>query len=117
MTCAAQGVSGTFTGLDRLRIKESDRIAALAAGLNKAGITLNEEFQGVWRLSGKLASPCQLFIDDREDHRIAMTFACLAVKGFDVIMENPEVVAKSYKSFWKDLERIGFNCSFSVEKI
>jgi len=117
LTCAAQGVPATFTGLDRLRIKESDRIAALAEGLSKAGITLREEFQGVWRLSGQLTKPCRLFIDDREDHRIAMTFACLAVKGYNVILANPEVVSKSYPTFWKDMERIGFICSFSVEKI
>jgi 3-phosphoshikimate 1-carboxyvinyltransferase len=117
MTCAAEGISGTFTGLDRLRIKESDRINALARGLEKAGITFQEEFQGVWRLSGRLIHPCTLFIDDMEDHRVAMTFACLAVKGFDIILEHPDAVAKSYPSFWKDLQQIGFTCSFTVENI
>lgn len=117
MTCATEGISATFTGLDRLRIKESDRIDALARGLKKAGITFQEEFQGVWRLSGCLIDPCELFIDDMEDHRVAMTFACLAMKGFEIIMEHPDAVAKSYPSFWKDLQRNGFKCSFPVENI
>lgn len=116
MACAVEGIQGTFTGLDRLRIKESDRIAALTAGLNRVGITFREEFQGVWRLSGRLIDPCEVLIDDMEDHRVAMTFAGLAMKGFSVTMEHPGAVAKSYPDFWKELERNGFVCSFSVEK-
>jgi 3-phosphoshikimate 1-carboxyvinyltransferase len=110
-SCGAAGISGTFTGLERLRIKESDRIEAISAGLIKTGMTLREESPGKWQLSGHLTDPCNLFIDDFYDHRVAMTFAGLALKGFTVHLEHPEVVNKSYPGFWKDLERIGFNCS------
>ncbi len=39
-----------------------------------------------------------------------MTFACLAIKGFTVNLEHPEVVNKSYPGFWNDLAGTGFNC-------
>ncbi len=60
LACGAAGIAGTFTGLERLRIKESDRIEALAAGLLKAGIVLHEESPGTWQLSGHLTDPCEL---------------------------------------------------------
>lgn len=111
LACAAAGISGSFTGLERLRIKESDRIEAMTEGLVKAGITLREEPRGTWSLSGTLKEPSELLIRDYEDHRIAMTFACLAMKGFTVKLEHPEVVNKSYPGFWKDLESAGFTCT------
>jgi 3-phosphoshikimate 1-carboxyvinyltransferase len=112
LSCGAAGLSGSFTGLDRLRIKESDRLEAMKDGLLKAGISLIEDPAGTWKLSGLLKDPCNLTIPDYEDHRVAMTFACLAVKGFTITMEHPEVVNKSYPDFWKDLESVGFTCSF-----
>jgi len=110
-SCGAAGITGTFTGLERLRIKESDRIEAISAGLIKTGLALREESPGNWQLLGHLIDPCDLFIDDFYDHRVAMTFACLALKGFIVHLEHPGVVNKSYPGFWNDLERIGFNYS------
>lgn len=113
LACGVAGVRGIFTGLDRLRIKESDRIEAITAGLLKTGIILREEPSGTWGLSGFLKDPFDLFPSDYEDHRVAMTFACLALKGFTVNLEHPEVVNKSYPGFWKDLESVGFTCSLS----
>jgi 3-phosphoshikimate 1-carboxyvinyltransferase len=113
LACGASGIKGIFTGLDRLRIKESDRLEAIKAGLLKTGIILREESPGIWELSGKLKNPFDLYISDYEDHRVAMTFACLALKGFAVNFERPEVVNKSYPGFWKDLESMGFTCSLS----
>ncbi|MFA4862708.1 MAG: 3-phosphoshikimate 1-carboxyvinyltransferase [Bacteroidales bacterium] len=111
LACGVAGVNGIFTGMDRLRIKESDRIEAITAGLHKTGIILREEPSGTWVLSGFLKDPFDLFTSDYEDHRVAMTFACLALKGFAVNLEHPEVVSKSYPGFWKDLESVGFTCS------
>ena len=113
LACGGGGIPATFTGLERLRIKESDRVTALSEGLNKAGISLREEFPGNWRISGHLIDPCDLYPDDFEDHRVAMTFACLAAKGFTIHLENPDVVNKSYPGFWKDLESAGFLCDVS----
>jgi 3-phosphoshikimate 1-carboxyvinyltransferase len=113
LSCGAAGMQGTFTGLKGLRIKESDRIEALTTGLHKAGMILREEYPGTWLLSGHLIDPCDIYFDDHKDHRVAMTFASLAMKGFRVHLENPEAVNKSYPDFWKDLEKVGFNCSLS----
>lgn len=112
LACSAAGISGSFTGLEQLRIKESDRIEAITSGLLKIGIYLREEPQGTWGLSGMMKAPLEVNIPDYEDHRIAMTFACLAMKGFTVNFEHPEVVNKSYPGFWKDLESIGFTVTF-----
>jgi 3-phosphoshikimate 1-carboxyvinyltransferase len=111
--CAVSGKPGIFKGLERLRIKESDRIEALKKGLRKAGLALQEEFPGTWRLSGHLIDPCILDMDDFGDHRVAMTFAGLATAGFTVNLEHPEVVSKSYPGFWNDMEAVGFNCNIS----
>jgi 3-phosphoshikimate 1-carboxyvinyltransferase len=111
LACGASGTNGTFTGLERLMIKESDRLEAITAGLAQAGISLKETSPGIWRLEGQLCSPCDLYIRDFEDHRVAMTFAALALKGFTIHLEHPEVVNKSYPGFWKDLEKVGFTCS------
>jgi 3-phosphoshikimate 1-carboxyvinyltransferase len=112
LACGASGIAGCFTGMERLRIKESDRIKAITTGLMKTGIILKEEPQGTWKLSGLLKDPCDLDLSDYEDHRVAMTFACLAMMGFAINIENPEVVNKSYPDFWNDLESLGFTCSF-----
>jgi 3-phosphoshikimate 1-carboxyvinyltransferase len=112
LACSAAGISGSFTGLEQLRIKESDRIEAITSGLLKTGIYLREEPQGTWGLSGMMKAPLEVNIPDYEDHRIAMTFACLAMKGFTVNFEHPEVVNKSYPGFWKDLESVGFTVTF-----
>jgi 3-phosphoshikimate 1-carboxyvinyltransferase len=113
LACGSAGINGTFTGLDRLRIKESDRIGALSAGLMKAGLVLKEEFAGTWRLSCRLADPTSIYPDDFEDHRVAMTLSLLAMKGFTVHLEHPEAVNKSYPGYWKALESLGFNCDTS----
>jgi 3-phosphoshikimate 1-carboxyvinyltransferase len=112
LACGAAGIHASFTGLEGLRIKESDRIEAITNGLMKTGISLKEEPLGTWALSGLLKEPSELQIPDYEDHRIAMTFAGLAMKGFTIKFEHPEVVNKSYPGFWKDLESAGFTCTF-----
>jgi 3-phosphoshikimate 1-carboxyvinyltransferase len=113
LACGAAGIRGSFTGLERLHIKESDRLDALADGLHKAGMAFHEEFPGTWQLTGHPADPAEIYINDREDHRVAMTFAGLALKGFSVNLEHPEVVNKSYPGFWKDLAAAGFTISTS----
>jgi 3-phosphoshikimate 1-carboxyvinyltransferase len=112
LSCSALEKNCSFTGMERLRIKESDRIEALSDGLLKTGINLIEAPTGTWKLSGLMKDPSALHITDYDDHRVAMTFACLAVKGYTINIEHPEVVNKSYPDFWKDLESVGFTCSY-----
>jgi 3-phosphoshikimate 1-carboxyvinyltransferase len=117
LACGVAGIPGSFTGLEQLRIKESDRIDALADGLLKAGMVLREESPGTWQISGHLTDPCELFIQDQNDHRVAMTFACLAIKGFTINLNDPDVVNKSYPGFWNDLKGTDFKLTLHVEKI
>lgn len=103
---AALGVRGRFTGLESLRIKETDRIAALQNELGKFGATLAES-AGVWELGGNFR-PQAARIATYDDHRMAMALAPLALTGAALEIEDPAVVGKSYPRFWDDLRRAGF---------
>lgn len=108
VVCAAQGVPGILTGLESLRIKETDRIAALQNELRKFGADLVElekdvKYQvvpGNFNVSGQSVATYK-------DHRMAMAFAPLALLG-EITIENPEVVEKSYPHYWDDLKVAGF---------
>jgi 3-phosphoshikimate 1-carboxyvinyltransferase len=107
VVCAAKGVHGTFTGLESLRIKETDRIKALQHELQKLGAHLHEDGD-VWTLIPSDQLPENIpMINTYQDHRMAMAFAPLAALG-DVTIERPDVVRKSYPTFWKDMSRLGF---------
>jgi len=106
--CAALNHEATFTGLETLKIKETDRIKALQNELAKMGVELVEKGE-IYKLdcSGKFI-PESLFINTYEDHRMAMAFAPLALLIPQVEIENAKVVEKSYPAFWSDLEKLGF---------
>ncbi|MGE5233743.1 MAG: 3-phosphoshikimate 1-carboxyvinyltransferase [Acidobacteriota bacterium] len=92
-----------------LRLKESDRLAAMATGLRAAGAAVEErpdglEIPGVWADGKPPSGP--VAIDPRRDHRIAMSFAVLGLRRPGVSIEHPEVVAKSYPDFWHDFLRL-----------
>ncbi len=112
VTCAAKGIVGRFHGLESLKIKETDRIAALQHELRKIGADLTESKKGEWNLipSGKL--PSRVEIETYDDHRMAMAFAPLATR-IDVSIRNPEVINKSYPSFWSDLQKTGFRIEWT----
>ena len=107
-TCCGLGVTFHFTGLASLRIKETDRLAALQKELSKLGFLIqivnNEEL--LW--DGSACEPSLEPIDTHEDHRMAMALAPLAVKFPRLRINSPEVVSKSYPDFWKDLRKAGF---------
>lgn len=107
--CAALGIETSFTGLETLKIKETDRILALQNELAKFGVKLYESESGVYRLdcSGKF-TPERLQIKTYEDHRMAMAFAPLALVFDGLLIEEPEVVEKSYPLFWEHLEKVNF---------
>ena len=109
VVAAALGQTLVLTGLESLRIKETDRIAALQTELGKFGGTLLEiapgHFQvervGAFEVSGQT-------IATYHDHRMAMAFAPLALRG-PLHIAAPEVVRKSYPQFWAELRKIGFS--------
>jgi 3-phosphoshikimate 1-carboxyvinyltransferase len=106
--CAAKGITGRFTGLHSLRIKETDRIAALQAELAKMSAGLEEERGGVFRLiPARQPLPERLQIATYDDHRMAMAFAPLATL-MEVEIEDPEVVQKSFPRFWEQMKGVGF---------
>jgi len=94
-----------FTGLGTLRVKESDRIAAVAAGLRALGGTVEtgDDWARVHPLPPHAAPAA---IDTANDHRIAMAFAVLGLVRPGVSIRNPGCVAKSWPGFWLALERL-----------
>ncbi|GAB1446922.1 MAG: 3-phosphoshikimate 1-carboxyvinyltransferase [Cyclobacteriaceae bacterium] len=106
--CAMKGVRGTFSGLESLYIKETDRIAALQNELQKVDARLEETSNGIFSLlPGKIPTK-KIKINTYHDHRMAMGFAPWATL-MDIEIETPEVVNKSYPEFWKDLRQVGFD--------
>jgi len=106
--CAAKGVTGHFTGLESLRIKETDRIAALQNELSKIGATLTEPQTGNWMLTpGIINGQSKITIETYHDHRMAMGLAPWATQT-ELRIEAPEVVNKSYPGFWEDMKTVGF---------
>lgn len=113
VVCGGMGITGRFSGLETLRIKETDRIAALENELAKVEVKVDAEPIGAdgveyFRFSGQavVSQPAPEFAT-YEDHRMAMAFAPLAFLG-PVKVHEPEVVVKSYPDFWRDLETLGF---------
>ncbi len=109
VVCAAKGINAHITGLESLRIKETDRIAALQNELVKIGGNLIEINKHEWKLlPGHMNQlPEEISVNTYDDHRMAMAFAPLATM-MNVQIENAAVVNKSYPSFWSDMERAGF---------
>lgn len=105
-TCAALGRDFRISGLASLRIKETDRIAALRAELGKAGRPLDEPCEGTlegrFGTAGPLVAPAAGF-DTYDDHRMAMALAPLALGCGPLRINDPGVVSKSYPGFWRDL--------------
>ncbi len=105
--CAAKGIVGNFTGLESLKIKETDRIAALQNELGKINAQLIEH-DDHWSLLPGLLPLRTYSFHSYDDHRMAMAFAPLATLN-KVEIDNPGVVKKSYPGYWKDYERAGFS--------
>lgn len=106
VTCFALGVSCDLTGLHTLKIKETDRLLALKTEIEKLGgqVTITNDSL---KLSEGHSIKNMVSIATYNDHRMAMAFAPLALKT-DLVVENAEVVSKSYPTFWQDLKMIGF---------
>ncbi|RFZ85338.1 3-phosphoshikimate 1-carboxyvinyltransferase [Mucilaginibacter terrenus] len=111
VVCAALGHEATFTGLETLKIKETDRVLALQTELAKIGVKLTEKGQ-VYKLDcSEKHIPENVFINTYDDHRMAMAFAPLASVIPQLEIEDADVVEKSYPAFWDDLKSVGFNAS------
>lgn len=104
VTCTGLKLKCKLTGLETLKIKETDRLLALQNELAKIGAKVeitndSLEIQDFFEVSKRP------LIKTYNDHRMAMSFAPLVVFQ-DLEIENPKVVEKSYPNFWKDLEKL-----------
>ncbi len=112
-TCAALGMEGRFEGLKSLTIKESDRLQALRNEFPKLNIHPNPASNDLSNpkiefSQNVISAPDDVKIDTYGDHRIAMTFAPLAMKLGKITIKDPDVVVKSYPHFWEDMTLTGF---------
>jgi 3-phosphoshikimate 1-carboxyvinyltransferase len=109
VTCFGLGIGCHLTGLHTLKIKETDRLEALKTELSKLGANISVTNDSLTiQPSNHLNS--NIKIATYQDHRMAMAFAPLALKT-TLIIEEAEVVSKSYPTFWEDLKNIGFQIS------
>ena len=106
VTCLGLGIGCHLTGLHTLKIKETDRLEALRIELTKLGaaITVTNDSLTLEPTQKILEN---IAIDTYNDHRMAMAFAPLALR-VPIIINNAEVVSKSYPDFWTDLRSLGF---------
>ena len=119
VTCALMGQPFRFSGLQSLRIKETDRIAALQNELKKLGfniqsISLTENGKRIEILEMLTPQTADEYIRHKtveiatyEDHRMAMAFAPAAMLYPKLEISHPEVVSKSYPTYWEDLQSVG----------
>lgn len=107
VTCFGLGIGCHLTGLHTLKIKETDRLEALKTELTKLGAIISVTNDSLTLQPSDVISK-NVSISTYQDHRMAMAFAPLALK-VPIIIENAEVVSKSYPSFWEDLSMFKFS--------
>ena len=107
VTYCLLGIPFVFSGIHSLRIKETDRVAALIAELRKLGYVLRAEGDERLIWDGTRCEPQQHpTIATYDDHRMAMAFAPAALCYEHLTIEHPEVVTKSYPEFWENLRKL-----------
>ena len=109
VTCLGLGIGCHLTGLHTLKIKETDRLEALRIEMTKLGANITVTNDSL-TLAASNHINSNVSIATYNDHRMAMAFAPLALK-VPIIIDNAEVVSKSYPDFWEDLKTLGFKIS------
>lgn len=109
VTCCMLGIKFSFSGLQTLRIKESDRIYALIDELRKFGYVLTTNGADTLHWEGETVEAASaIVISTYKDHRMAMAFAPAALKAGKLVIDDPMVITKSYPHYWEDLKKVGF---------
>ena len=101
-----------FNGLSTLKIKETDRILALQTELARFGAILTEPKNGALAWDGKTDQSLEFHppvISTYHDHRMALAFAPAAMVYPEIIIDDPDVITKSYPQYWEDLKKAGFS--------
>tara|TARA_B100001063_G_scaffold106258_1_gene99182 strand:- start:317 stop:1540 length:1224 start_codon:yes stop_codon:yes gene_type:complete len=110
VTCLGLGIDCHLEGLQTLKIKETDRLLALKNEIKKFDVDFIEVSDQSITLRNTSKLKSGVTVDTYNDHRMAMSFAPLSLIN-PIIINNPEVVSKSYSNFWNDLKSVGFNIS------
>ncbi len=103
VVCAAFNFPSRFTGLQTLKHKETDRLAAMETELKKLNAVVKRGADSFEIIKG-IDLNLEAHVSTYNDHRMAMAFAPLALKMKTVTVEKPDVVSKSYPGFWKDVK-------------
>ncbi len=110
LSCLFNAVRFRFTGVRNLRLKESDRLAALQTEVEKFGYHFDVGEDVIeWR-GGGWSGERDPLIETYDDHRIAMAFAIAALREGRMRIVNPDVVEKSFANFWEQLPKLGLRC-------
>ena len=96
--------------MGNLRVKESDRLAALQNELGKFGYRVNTGDDFIGGEGSMQDEDKDITVATYDDHRIAMAFAIGALKRGGVKIEDPDVVEKSFADFWNQLPKLGLGC-------
>lgn len=113
-TCVALNIPFRFSGVEQLRLKETDRIMILQSQMLKMGAKLTVEKRGdmetlCFNGKTKIVKGVPIEFNTFNDHRMVMAFAPIALLGHDVIIENPKVVTRSYPCFWEDFKKLSIS--------
>lgn len=109
VTCSMIGVPFRITGLETLKIKETDRLEAIAAELRKIGVMTEISGGNAIEWDGKRLPVMEIPVfETYGDHRMAMALAPVATYIPGIIVRDIEVTAKSYPEFWNDMQKAGF---------
>ncbi len=111
VTACLMRVPFRIEGTQSLHIKETDRVEALRRELAKMGFRIEETEHGTIEFDGQRTdvNPDDVVIDTYDDHRMALSFATACITDGHIAIRDPEVVSKSYPSFWNDLRKAGFS--------
>jgi 3-phosphoshikimate 1-carboxyvinyltransferase len=109
VTCAGLGIKANLTGLESLKVKESNRLECIKKELEKFNVisSINDSSIKI-KENQKIVQPTSI-IKCHNDHRIAMSIAPLCMKVDSIKFDNKEVVNKSYPKFWEDFDRASKN--------
>lgn len=109
VTCCMMNIPFRFSGLQSLKIKETDRIEALKCELRKLGYIIHDYDNSRLEWNGERCQASGEAIDTYEDHRMAMAFAPCSLTLGNIEINDPHVVSKSYPEFWDSIKSVGFN--------
>lgn len=119
VTCFGLGIKASLNGLSTLKHKESDRVYATKTELEKFGALIETTDNSLILNNSTVNNNIETLktktftVSTHNDHRVAMSFAPLAILCKELCIQNPEVVSKSYPLFWEDLKSVGFNVNLT----